>query len=280
MIMALIRLTRLYYSIPLACGLIVISLYVAGGDLSLIRTDTVFSAFFSLLLVLAAGYTLNDVCDIAADVINSPDRAIPKGQVTPRTALASAGILFGGGLGLSVFCGYKFFAVLAGITLGLIVYNLYSKRMGMFKDILVAVLTTSLYPLAFSLVEPSSTPRLKSLYIFPVWLFLTTVGYEMLKDIRDIKGDRAVRKSHCNSYCSDSRFLWCARAILVAASFLTPLPFLLGYCGHIYLISSLLAITLAMLSLMHKPCIAIRFVYAEVFLITVGSLLDLLVYGP
>ena len=36
MITALIRLTRPYYTLPLSCGLIVISSYVVGGDLSVI----------------------------------------------------------------------------------------------------------------------------------------------------------------------------------------------------------------------------------------------------
>lgn len=280
MITALIRLTRPYYTIPLSCGLIVIGLYIAGGEFRLIGAGTLLTAFVSLLLVLSAGYTLNDVCDIPVDVINSPNRMLPKGQVTPETALASAGILSGCGVGLSVFCGWKFFLVLVFITIGLIIYNLYSKKMGLFKPVLVAVLTTSLYPLAFSLAEPSFTPRLRSLYIFPVWLFLSSVGYEMLKDIRDIRGDSTVRTADGKSYCCKPHFLWAAKVILVTASLLTPVPYLLGYCGRIYLASSLLAIVLAGLSLMHKPATAIYFVYAEVFLIAAGSLADLLVYGP
>jgi geranylgeranylglycerol-phosphate geranylgeranyltransferase len=280
MMTALIRLTRPYYSIPLSCGLLVISLYIVGGDVSRIGASRLFTAFVPLLFVLSAGYMLNDVCDVAVDVINSPNRMLPQGRVAPKTALAGAGLLFGCGMGLSLFFGWKFFSVLLLITIGLIIYNLFSKKMGPFKPVLVAVLTTSLYPLSFSLTEPSFTPRLNSLYIFPVWLFLTTVGYEMLKDIRDIKGDSTVKTSNIRFYCSDPRCLRSARVILAAASLLTLLPYLLGYCGYIYLISSLLAIVLASLSLMHKPVKAIRFVYAEVFLITFGSLLDLLVYGP
>lgn len=278
MITALIRLTRPYYSLPLSCGLIVISMYVVGGDVSLIGIKMIY-AFLSLLFILSATYTLNDICDLAVDNINSPDRILPKRQISLKNALISSGILFLGGIGLGSLCGWKFLTLLGLVTFGLILYDLYSKKMGIFKDILVAILTTSLYPLSFALVEVSITPRLKSLYIFPIWLFLTTAGYEMLKDIRDIKGDSTVKTIKLKVDCSSPEFLLLARIILVVASLITVLPYVLGYCNLIYLISSILAIILVNLSLKQPPFKAIRFIYAEVFIITIGSLVDLLVYG-
>lgn len=279
MITALIRLSRPYYSLPLSCGLIVISSYVAGGDLSVIGLKLV-PAFLSLFFILSAAYTLNDVCDIVVDTINNPNRMLPKGHVTRKTALAGSIILFVIGIALAFFCGWRFFCVLSLVTLGLVVYNLYSKKMEIFKDILVAILTTSLYPLSLALTEPVSTPRVNALYIFPVWLFLTTAGYEMLKDIRDVKGDSILKDKQHQSYCVNPRFLLSARLIILAASLLTILPYVFGYCKLIYLASSLLAILLAILSLRQPPAKAIRFIYAEVFIITAGSWVDLLIYGP
>ena len=205
---------------------------------------------------------------------------LPKGQVTRKTASVFSCILFILGIALASPCGRRFFSVLMLIAFGLVMYDLYSKKMGIFKDILVAILTTSLYPLSFALTETVSTPRTNALYIFPVWLFLTTVGYEILKDIRDIKGDSILRDKQHGSYCTNPGFLLSARIIILTASLLTVLPYVLGYCKQIYLASSLLAIVLAMLSLKQPPAKAIRFIYAEVFLITAGSMADLWVYGP
>jgi geranylgeranylglycerol-phosphate geranylgeranyltransferase len=279
MIMALIRLTRPYYSLPLSCGLIVISSYVVGGDLSVIGFKLVY-AFLSLFFILSAGYILNDVCDVVVDAINSPNRMLPKGQVTRKTALILSVVLFVIGIILASFCGWRFFIILSLVILGLIIYDLYSKKMGIFKDVLVAVLTTSLYPLSFALTDPALTPRLKVLFIHPVWLFLTTVGYEMLKDIRDTKGDSIIADTQLSIFRKKPIFLISARLIILIASLLTLLPYFLGYCKLVYLVSSIVAIGLAGLSWKQPPEKAIRFIYAEVFIITTGSLVDLLVYGP
>ena len=195
MIYALIRLTRPYYSLPLSCGLAVITAYVVGGDFSIVGMKLIF-AVISLYLVISGGYTLNDVCDRTVDAVNRPDRVLPKQIISPKAACIAAVILFTGGLIVSLTCGWTFFCVLATVTAGLILYDLYSKKMGTFKNILAAALTVSLYPLSFALAEPVPTPRLNSLFIFPVWLFLTTVGYEMLKDINDVKGDSLYQISH------------------------------------------------------------------------------------
>jgi geranylgeranylglycerol-phosphate geranylgeranyltransferase len=277
MIIALTRLTRLYYSLPLSLGMVVIVAYIVGGDLVSVGVSLV-TAFLALCCSISGGYVLNDVCDVAVDAINCPNRMMPAGRVSRRAALICSAVLFAVGLVLASFCGWPFLLVLSLITAGLIVYDIYSKRIGLFKDVLVAVLVTSLYPLAFTLAKPVETSVLKSLYIFPVWLFLSAFSYEMLKDIRDIKGDSYGNKP-LSTYCHSRLFAVSARVIAVTASLITALPFVLGYCRFIYLGCSVVAILLALFSLRFPPGKAIRFIYAEIFLIAGGSMVDLLVFG-
>lgn len=276
MTLALIKLTRPYYSLPLSCGLIVITAYITGGDFSVLGIKLLI-ACLSLFFVISAGYTLNDVCDIPVDAVNNPGRVLPQKDIKPGAALTSAVVLFAVGMILSLFCGWRFLIVLGLVALGLMIYDLFSKKMGIFKNILAAFLTVSLYPLSFALAEPVQTPRLNALTIFPVWLFLTAVGYEMLKDIQDVKGDR-IRKSN-RTYCESPNFLRAARVLIITAALLSILPYVLGFCQEIYLGSSILTIALAVLSLRQPPMKAIPPVYAGVFIITVGSLADLLVFG-
>ena len=66
----------------------------------------------------------------------------------------------------------------------------------------------------------------------------------------------------------------------MAAAGLSLLPYLLDYCQAVYLGFAIVTIGLATWSLCLPPVKAIRPVYAGVFLITVGSLADLLVFGP
>jgi geranylgeranylglycerol-phosphate geranylgeranyltransferase len=279
MIMTLIRLMRLYYTLPLSAGLIVITAYVTGGNLNSVEHSLAL-AFAALCSVISGGYVLNDVCDIAVDAINAPHRMLPRRMVTRRIAITFSIILFAVGIALASFCGTRYTIVLAAVAAGLALYDIFGKRLKIFKDVLVAVLVTSLYPLAFTLAQPASTPALKSLFIFPAWLFLTAMGYEMLKDIRDFKGDSAATDQRFQRHCDKPKFLLAARMIIFSASLLTILPVLLGYCQWIYLATSITAIILASLSLKRPPQKAIRFIYAEVFLITAGSLVDLLVFAP
>ena len=188
-------------------------------------------------------------------------------------------VLFTTGLVIGGFCSLAFFLAMTAIAGGLIFYDLFSKRMGVFKDILVAALTSSLYPLAFTLTESAQTPRLNVLFIHPAWLFFSSFGYEILKDIRDVKGDCQVTGRTVN-YCNNQYIALMSRVFILGGSLITLLPFILGYCKGIYLAASITAIVLATVSTFHKPAFAIRYVYAEILLITAGSMVDLLVFGP
>ncbi len=275
---ALVRLMRLYYSLPLAGGLIVIFAYVRAGDLAPVATEAVMG-FFSLFAAIAGGYVLNDICDVRVDAVNSPRRVLVRGQVPIGFARGLAVVMFAVSMLLAGFVSFWFFMLVCAVIALLIVYDLYSKRMGIFKDVLVAVLTVSLYPLAFSLGPAVESVRLKALWIFPVWLFLTTVGYEMLKDIRDIRGDGQVCMSAAKLRQSRA-FLYTARGILVLAGAVSVLPSLLGYCQGLYLACSVAALVLAVLSAFGPPRASIRFIYAEVVVVTAGSMADLLLFGP
>ncbi|AQT67793.1 (S)-2,3-di-O-geranylgeranylglyceryl phosphate synthase [Anaerohalosphaera lusitana] len=278
MIISLLRLTRLYYSLPLAGGFIVILSYLTAGNLSPAMNEII-PAFFSVLTIISAGYVLNDVCDVHIDRINCPRRTLPSRRLEPKPALIFSIMLFITGLSLAAFCGIAFFLTSAIVTVLLICYDLVSKRIGVFKDLFVAALMTSLYPLAFALLEPVDTPRLSVLYIHPAWLFFSSLGYEMLKDIRDAAGDS--RNSPQPVYYSIRKsFAIASRLSIITASLITLLPFILGLCHEVYLVSSLTAVVLATLAAFSRPTVAIRYVYAEVALITAGSLVDLLVFGP
>ena len=279
MIFPLIKLMRLYYVIPLASGLIVIVSYVVGGEIYPVRNELILS-FFSIFSVIAGGYVLNDVCDIDVDKINCPNRVLPKGETNPKTAVILSTILFGTGFIFGALCNLRFLFLIICITAVLIFYDVYSKRIGIFKDIIVAALMTSLYPLALTLTEPVPTPRLKSLFIFPVWLFLSSMGYEMLKDTRDFKGDLEIQEKGIANYSRRLWFRYASRVMILVGSLITLLPFFLGYCKQVYLLTSIMAIILAVLSTFNKPATAIKYIYAEIFLITAGSMADLLVFGP
>ena len=269
---------RLYYSLPLSCGITVIVMYITGGSIADISTRLTI-AIASLCCVISAGFVLNNVCDIAVDRINCPDRCLESIDISTKAALILSAVLFALGISLASFCGWEFLCLMAVIILGLTVYDIFSKKMGFFKAPLVALLATMLYPLAFTIAEPVQTLRLNVLYFHPVWFFLTALAYEMLKDIRDRKGDSTVATSFADYRCK-SWFLPLARIIAVTAGIITLIPSVLDYCGYIYLTAAIIAVLITIAACLAKPVLAIKLLYAEVVVITAGSLMDLLVFAP
>ena len=279
MILALLRLMRLYYALPMAGGFVVIVAYRLAGNFSA-HLHLITLAYFAVSAVIAAGYVLNDTCDLAVDKINCPTRTLPSGLLRPETATIFSIILFLTGLTLALFCNAKFFLTLTGVAAALIFYDIYSKRISFFKDILVAALMTCLYLLAFALTDATPGPRMNSLYISPFWLFFTALGYEMLKDIRDVQGDKKFGPNSIAILSAQPWFAHLAHCLIVAASFITLLPFLLSFCKVIYLCCSITAIILALLSTKKKTTVSIPLIYAQVAIVTFGALADLLILGP
>ncbi|AQQ09669.1 prenyltransferase [Sedimentisphaera cyanobacteriorum] len=273
----ILRLIRLYYSLPLAGGFIVIMLYLRGGSLEGVLEKTLL-AFASLFCIISAAYCLNDICDRRIDAVNKPSRVLPSGSLNVKTAIIFCAGLFAAGLAFAFFCGAAFSIAAAGLSGLLILYDTKSKSAGVFKVLLAAGLTTSLYPLAFTLAEPVHTPRLAVLYIHPVWLFFSSLGYELLKDARDVKGDSTF--SSADLQYREKKYTRAARFIIPAASLITLIPYFAGMCREVYLASAAGAILLAIASTGRKPSAAIRLVYCEVFLITAGSLADIIIFGP
>jgi geranylgeranylglycerol-phosphate geranylgeranyltransferase len=269
---------RLYYGIPMAGGFLVIVFYrIAGGANAV--TGKLLLSFFAVVLIISGGYALNDACDLAADRINCPGRILPSERLKQKTAVLFSAFLFLAGLGLGAMCNFRFMAALFLITIGLIVYDIISKKIGFLKDMFVAVLMTALYPLATTLVEPIPGPRLSSLSISPFWLFFTTLGYEMLKDVRDHRGDQVAGDGGIAAISGRKWFLILAGVFAVVGSLISLIPYILGYCREVYLAFSVIGNILCLLCISMRSFRGLPFLYGSIFLITLGAFLDLLIYG-
>jgi len=274
----LLRLCRLYYAVPMSLAYTLTVYYARGGRMAAGHWLTAWLSTAALLLVIAAGYVFNDVSDWAVDRINAPTRPIAAGRVRRRTAAAWGACLLAAGLATSASCGWPFFLALSGVAAGLMFYNLFSKRLGVAKQLLVAALMTSIYPLAFIEAGGVAGGRAGSLAIFPVWLFLTSFGYELLKDLRDISGDQSAGMAPMPWQSHPKLWRAIARAaILVAAPILVG-PFLAG-CGWVYMAIAGVAMLAAVVSVFLPVRWAIRMIYLECFTVGVAATADVMVFG-
>jgi len=273
----LLRLCRLYYAIPMSSILTLTIWYVAGNDI----TGQLWPALYAtiaLALVIAGGYTLNDVRDRRVDRINASHRPIPAGRTHPAIAATWAGGLLLGGLVTASLCRWEYLVGLAGVVAILVFYDLTSKYLGIGKQLIVALLMTSYYPLSFSLVGETASSRVPTLYVFPIWLFLTSFGYETLKDIRDIPGDRTIALQPTWVQRHPKVALAVARAAVTTGAFVLIGPALLG-CGWVYAVIIPGAIILALWSTRLPRRTAMIAIYGECVVVGVAALADIMVLG-
>ncbi len=274
---SLLRLCRVYYAAPMSLILTLTIWYALGDGIADQWTATV-QATIALALVIAGGYALNDVCDQRADRTNAPGRPLPAGRVRPRVAVMWSVGLLGGGLAIALLCRWQFFLVLACVVAVVVVYDLNSKRLGLGKQLLVAALMTSFYPLAFAQAGMPASSRATTLYVFPCWIFLTSFGYETLKDLRDMPGDRLAARHPSWVQRRPQVALAVARITIITGAITLLGPALVG-CGWVYRAIIPGAIALGIWSIFLPQARARMAIYGQFVIVGIAAVADVIVPG-
>jgi geranylgeranylglycerol-phosphate geranylgeranyltransferase len=183
-----LKLLRLYYGVPMA-GTFLLTVYYARGGWLAWGSDGL--ATVGLLAVIAGAYALNDAIDAHVDARNVPTRPIPAGQIGRLLAGAIGAVCMLAGVVVGWFVSVRFATALSAVAAGLVAYDVYSKRLGSAKQLVVAALMTSIYPLAIAQAGGALGPRRWALLPFAAWMFVSSFAYETFKDLRDRRGDRA-----------------------------------------------------------------------------------------
>jgi len=191
----------------------------------------VFFAVMGTISASSAGMAINDYFDYDIDIINRPDRVLPRGVVSRKSALLFALILFGLAY---IFIG---FTNLLCIGIGypavvlIFVYSWKLKRLPFIGNFVVAFLTS------LTLIYGGAAARnIVLVTMLAICAFFANLSREIVKDIEDIKGDeRSGSRTFPILYGIPRSFL--AAAIFlgfgIAATFL---PYLSGLFGWIYLL--------------------------------------------
>ncbi|WP_456481961.1 geranylgeranylglycerol-phosphate geranylgeranyltransferase [Methanopyrus sp.] len=194
-------------------------------------------------VVCAGGNAINDYFDAEVDAVNRPDRPIPSGRVSPRSARAFA-------LGCFVV-GITLAAAINGVCLAIAVLNsvllyLYSWRLKgtpLVGNVVVSYLVGSCF-LFGAAVGRRPAP---AVWLF-VLAFLANLVREILKDLEDVEGDAALGLRTLPVAYGEGVALRVASVFAVALAVLTPLPYLDGVVGWRYLILALPAAAIVFLA--------------------------------
>ncbi|ASJ02707.1 prenyltransferase [Thermococcus profundus] len=155
---------------------------VALGSVPQIKTALL--VFLVVTLGCAGGNTINDYFDYEIDSINRPERPLPRGAMSRKTAFWYAMFLFAIGLLTAwLISTYAFLFALAAYVL-MFLYAWKLKPMPFIGNLAVATLTG-----ATPLYGAIAVGRFGLAGTLAVCAFLVNVAREVVKDIEDMKGD-------------------------------------------------------------------------------------------
>ena len=156
---------------------------------------------FSILLIVAAGYTINDYFDTQVDSENKDEHVIVGRTIKRRIALVIHFILTSVGLILGFYISYKINQLVISIMLIvcayiLWIYNLKLKRIFFIANLIVAglsaVFVTSIATLEIFLKynHNASINNIKTLIVIATFSFILSLMNEIIKDLRTVEGDK------------------------------------------------------------------------------------------
>ncbi|QCS43149.1 geranylgeranylglycerol-phosphate geranylgeranyltransferase [Natrinema versiforme] len=206
-----------------------IGAFVAGGVAE--KPVAVAAAVGATALAVGAGNAINDYFDREIDRINQPERAIPRGAVSPRGALVFSIVLFAGAVALALTLPRLAIGIAAVNLLALIAYTELFKGLPGLGNALVAYLVGSTF-----LFGAAAVDEIGPAVVLFVLAAIATLTREIIKDVEDIEGDREEGLHTLPIAIGERRALVVAAVLLVAAVVASPVPYLLGEFGIAYLL--------------------------------------------
>ncbi|MFM2226150.1 MAG: hypothetical protein RJA07_2352 [Bacteroidota bacterium] len=166
----------------------------------------------SVLLINAAGYVINDFCDIDTDAINKPEKLIISKKISFKAASIFYYVLNIAGIFLGMMLAYYVHALrLSSIHLAAVgllwLYATQLKKMPIVGNLSVALLgaVVILMPVFFEPIvfyndtiqfQTSTQLIFKISLIFSAFAFLMQLIRELIKDLQDVEGDE---QTGCNT---------------------------------------------------------------------------------
>jgi len=172
---------------PFNCLFVAVSV-LFGAYFSSMQSNlsAIIAAVISASLIAAGGYVINDFFDLPIDMINKPERILPAGKMTPKTAYVYAVFLFWIGILVSVLTKNIYCIGLAFLnSLVLFQYAKKLKQSCLTGNILVAYAAASTF-----IFGGFSNDNIKNGLVIASFAFCYTLIREFIKDSEDIDGDK------------------------------------------------------------------------------------------
>ncbi len=199
-------------------------------------------ASISAGLVAAGGNVFNDFYDIAVDLVNRPDRAIPSGRLSRSIAGLWGWVLTGAGLAIGFWVDVSLGIMASGVGVLLWLYNKILKRTYFWGNLSVAVCGGAAF-----IYGGFAVGKISSSFIPAIFAFLIHLAREIVKDIEDIAGDLTSGAKTIPIVSGTRVALIISAVVLIALALSTPLPYYLGDYSSKYLIIVTITVSLPLL---------------------------------
>jgi geranylgeranylglycerol-phosphate geranylgeranyltransferase len=185
-------------------------------------------AFLSFSFAVAGSLAFNNYVDRDIDKIIHPRRPLPSGRLSPKEGLFFGIIVFAFSFVLALFVNLLFFIMLIlGFCLCLL-YELIAKKHGLYGNIVVAVVIAGVSVTGGFVVDNPYPGFFISLVLFPQLL-----GGEIIRDVRDVEGDRLRRKT-LPMIIDKNLALYMGLYLIATTFFMLPIPYITHTVGIWY----------------------------------------------
>ena len=229
-IKGIIRLFR--PELPFSAGIcVLLGEIVALGGFPPIREAVL--GFMCGFFISGSALISNDYFDLEVDKVNSPDRPLPSGAVSPSEAilLASLAML----IGLAASFAISLQAFILSLIFGAvgILYNWRFKQAGLLGNLMVASSVAITFILGGLAV---GQPFNKIVWFFSLTAFLIDLGEEIAGDAMDIEGDRKRNSKSIAIIYGKDFALRISGAVFFLVVLISFIPYLFGWLGITYLV--------------------------------------------
>ena len=232
---AIWELLRLEHGVMIALGILVGAVIAVPS----LPPVLMFVLTFCVALFLEAStFALNDYYDREIDRRNKRmDRPLVRGDVSPRMALLLAAVLFPLGLLAAYFVNLPCFLIAVVTAAFALVYDVVLKRLKVVGNFFIAYVMAIPFVFGGVAVIPSGGgigELHPAILMVAVIAFLAGVGREVMKDVQDYEGDRAMGVRSFPRYLGLRGADALAACFYAAAVILSFLPFLNSVFGRYY----------------------------------------------
>lgn len=231
----LVELTRPVNAVAAGVLTFIGAFVAVGGDV--VAAGTVVpagAAVAATVLAVGAGNAINDYFDRDVDAINDPERAIPRGAVSPRGALAFSLALFGLAVACALVLPRLAIAIAVVNLLALVAYTELFKGLPGVGNAVVAYLGGSTFLFGGAAVD--GLAGLAATVILWLLAAVSTLTREIIKDVEDVAGDREEGLRTLPIAVGEKRALWIGTGALLVAVAASPVPYFAGTFGGVYLL--------------------------------------------